>query len=111
MRKSYGVITIIENLHKYILLKLLSRSAHRTPNFTNPEFQFLQLKELQSVSFSFQYKELYWHFGVYFDINLKLLSGKNTQKANKQKIRDSLNWVLDELNEIYILIQMFSLFV
>ena len=37
----------------------------------------------------FSYSELYWHFWVYFDINLKLLSGKNTQKVNKQNIRDS----------------------
>ena len=41
---------------------------------------------------------LYWHFGVYFDINLKLLSGKNTQKVNIQIIRDSKNWVFDEQN-------------
>ena len=26
----------------------LSRSAHQTPNFTNPEFQFPQFKMLQS---------------------------------------------------------------
>ena len=30
--------------------KYLSRSAHRTTNFTNPEFQFPQFKVLQSVS-------------------------------------------------------------
>ena len=30
---------------------------------------------------------------TYFDINLKLLSGKNTQKV-------FINWVFDELNEI-----------
>ena len=30
---------------------LLSRSAHRTPNFTNPEFQFPQYKVLQSFFF------------------------------------------------------------
>ena len=29
----------------------LSPSAHRTPNFTNPEFQFPQFKVLQSVFF------------------------------------------------------------
>ena len=29
----------------------ISRSAHRTPNFTNPEFQFPQFKVLQSVFF------------------------------------------------------------
>ena len=38
---------------------------------------------------------------MYFDIILKLLFGKNTQKVNKQKIRDSKNWVFDELNEIF----------
>ena len=54
---------------------------------------------LQSV-FSFYYSKLYWHFWVHFDINLGLLSGKNTQKVNKQNIRDSLNWVFDELNEV-----------
>ena len=77
----------------------VSRSAHPTPNFTNPEFQFPQFKMLQSV-FSFYYSKLYWHFWVHFDINLGLLSGKNTQKVNKQNIRDSLNWVFDELNEV-----------
>ena len=66
----------------------ISRSAHQTPNFTNLEFQFPQFKVLQIV-FSFLYNELHWHFWVYFDINLKLLSGKNTQKVNKQKIWDS----------------------
>ena len=30
----------------------------------------------------------HWHFWVYFDINTKLLSGKNAQNVNKQ-IRDS----------------------
>ena len=30
-----------------------------------------------------------WHFWVYFDINLKLLSEKNTQKVKKQNIWDS----------------------
>ena len=31
----------------------VSRSAHRTPNFTNPKFQFPQFKVLQSGFFSF----------------------------------------------------------
>ena len=35
-----------------------------------------------------------------FDVNLKLLSGKNTEKVNNQNIWDSLDWVFDELNEI-----------
>ena len=38
---------------------------------------------------------------MYFDINLKLLPGKNTQKVNKQNIQDSQNWVFDEMNEIH----------
>ena len=33
--------------------------------------------------------ELYWHFWVYFDNNLKIIAGENTQKVSKQKIRDS----------------------
>ena len=33
---------------------------------------------------------------MYFDINLKLLSGKNTQKVDKQKIQESENWVFGE---------------
>ena len=37
---------------------------------------------------------------MYFDIDLKLKSGKNAQKVNKQNNRDSQNWMLDELNEI-----------
>ena len=41
---------------------LLSRSAHQTPNFTNPKFQFPQFKVLQSGSFFLIYNELYWHF-------------------------------------------------
>ena len=72
-------------------------------NFTNPEFQFPQFKVLQSVFFfSFLYNKLYWHFWVYFDINLKILSRKNTQKVIKQNIWDSKNWVFNELNEIFI---------
>ena len=66
----------------------MSHSAHRTPNFTNPEFQIPQFKVLQSV-FSFLYNKLYWHFWVYFDIDLKLLPGKSTQKVKKQNFRDS----------------------
>ena len=54
--------------------------------FTNPEFQLSKFKVLQSV-FIFLIKELYWHFWVHCDINLKLLSGKNTQKVNQQKNR------------------------
>ena len=60
-------------------LQTISRSAHQTPNFTNPEFQFPQFKVLQIVCF--YYNELL----LYFDIKLKLLSGKSTQKVNKKK--------------------------
>ena len=38
----------------------------------------------------------------YFNINLKLLSRKNTQKVIKQNIWDLKNWVFNELNEIFI---------
>ena len=38
---------------------------------------------------------------MYFDINLKLLPGKNTQKVNKQNIWDLQNWVFDDMNEIH----------
>ena len=68
---------------------LISCSAHRTPNFTNPKFQFPQIKVLQSFSFLFNIKSYIGIFGVYFDIDLKLLSGKNIQKENKQYIQDS----------------------
>ena len=37
---------------------------------------------------------------MYFDINIKVLSGKNTQKVNKRNIRDSLNWVFDGLKNV-----------
>ena len=36
-------------------------------------------------------------FGIF-----KLLSGKNTQKGDEQKIWDAQNWVSDELTEICI---------
>ena len=46
-----------QNLYEVLLIyfristisRLLFRSAHRTTNFTNPEFQFPQFKVLQSV--------------------------------------------------------------
>ena len=56
----------------------ISFSSSNT-QFYKSKFQFPKSQALKSV-FSFLYNELYWHFGVYFDINLKLLSGKNTQK-------------------------------
>ena len=42
----YPVHTIPKNVQ---VLILISRSAHRTTNFMNPEFQFPQFKVLQSV--------------------------------------------------------------
>jgi hypothetical protein len=36
---------------QHIIEILLSRSAHQTPKFTNPEFQFPQFKVLQSGFF------------------------------------------------------------
>ena len=38
---------------------------------------------------------------MYFDVNLKLLSGKNNQKVNKQKFGIRY-WLFDELNGIMI---------
>ena len=60
----------------------------RKPNFPNPEFKFPQSKALQNVKF-FLYYELYWHFWLYFDTNLKLFSRQNTQKVDKQKFWDT----------------------
>ena len=39
------------NSTKAVNTKVISSSAHQTPNFTNPEFQFPQFKVLQSVFF------------------------------------------------------------
>ena len=78
-----------------LIFLLISCSAHQKTNFMNPEFQFPQFRVFQSV-FIFLSKELYWHFWVYFDNNLKLLPGKNTQKVNKQKICcKNLGFVID----------------
>ena len=59
---------------------IISRSAHRTPNFTNPEFQFLQFKVLQSV-FLFLFN-ITSDIGIlgYFDSNLKLYLEKILNK-------------------------------
>ena len=51
----------------------------------NSEYQFPQFKLLAKWDFF----ELYLHFWVHFDINLKLLSGNDTQKVNKQNFWDS----------------------
>ena len=70
------------------LFKQISRSDQQTPNSRNPECQYPQFKVLQS-GFFFLIYQVILALWVYFDINLKLLSGKNTQKINKQKIQDS----------------------
>ena len=76
------------------LVQLIKNPILRIPNFNFPNGK---------VFFSSLYKELHLHFWVYLHINLKILSGKNTQKVNKQKIWDSYNWVFNELNEIFII--------
>ena len=38
-------------IHDINVSSQISRSAHQAPNFTNPEFQFLQFKVLQNVFF------------------------------------------------------------
>ena len=35
----------------------------------------------------FECQQLYWHFLMYFNLNSKLLPGKDIQKVKKQKIR------------------------
>ena len=68
-----------------IISHVLSCSAHRTPNFTNPEFQFPQFK----VFFLFNITRYIGIFGSILILNLKLLTGKNTQRVKKKNIRDS----------------------
>ena len=53
-------------INQNILEKLIiSRSAHQTPNFTNPEFQFPQFQVLQS-GFSLYYMSSIGIFGCIF---------------------------------------------
>ena len=68
-------------------LTSISFSSSNT-QFYESRISISQFKVLQ-MFFSFVNNNLYIHFWVYFDINLKLLSGKNTQKVKKQNIRDS----------------------
>ena len=65
------------------LVQLIEHPILWIPNFNFPNLR------CRKVCVCVLYNELYWHFWVYFDINLKLLSGKNTQKVNKQNIRVS----------------------
>ena len=50
---------------KKAVFLLLSRSAHRTPNFTNPEFEFPQLKVLQIIFFFFIKRVILAFFGIF----------------------------------------------
>ena len=68
------------NLCKFRKNYLVEQPILRIPNFNFPNLKCCK------VVFYFQYNEIYWHFWVYCDIDLKLLLGKNTQKVNKQKL-------------------------
>ena len=72
------MLSQILNLRNLTILSLSSSNNQ----FYESQIQFPQFKVLQSVFL------LYWNFWWYFDINLKLSSGKNTQKVNKQNIWD-----------------------
>ena len=78
-----------KKIHKTSFLDQYLVQLIKHPILRIPNFNFPNLVRCCKVFFSFWYNELYWHFWVYFDIDLKLLSGKNTQKVNKQNIRDS----------------------
>ena len=75
-----------------------SCSAHRTTNFTNPEFQFPEFKVLQSVFIFLKKIVLLAFLVVLYDINLKILPCRNIQKVNNKKfvvkIRDSY-WLFE----------------
>ena len=75
----FGTDFFIHKMHILFVL-YVSRSAHQTTNFTNSEFQFPEFKVLLSCFYFFNIK-LYWHFWVYCDINLKLLTGENNEKS------------------------------
>ena len=64
----------------------ISFSSSNT-QFYKSKFQFPKSQALKSV-FSFLYNELYWHFWVYFDINLKLYLEKYS-KSKKPNLRDA----------------------
>ena len=61
------------------LVHFIEQLILRIPNFNFPNLRCCK------VFLSFQYKELFWHFWVYYDVNLKLLPCKNTQRVKKQK--------------------------
>ena len=72
--------------HEVFFSFSISRSAHRTTNFTYPKFQFPEFKMLSS-GFIFSYIKLYWHVWVYYNINSKFLHSENTEKVDKLNIR------------------------
>ena len=61
----------VSYVDKYFFPLLLSRSAHQTPNFTNPEIQFPQFEVLQNVFFflfnmnSYTYWQILAFLGVF----------------------------------------------
>ena len=64
---------VIYFLYNY-LVQLIENPILCIPNFNFPNLRCCK------VVLSYQYNELYWHFWVYFDINLKLLLGKVLKK-------------------------------
>ena len=66
----------------YFLVQLIVHPILWIPNFNFPNLKCCKVFFLFNIT-------RYWHFWVYFDINIKLLSGKNTQKVNKKNIQDS----------------------
>ena len=62
-----------------------------------PDFNFPNLRCCKVFFFLFNITSNVGIFWVYFDINLKLLSGKNTNKVSKQNIQDPKNRNLEFL--------------
>jgi hypothetical protein len=83
------LISTLLKLEISTLLKTITNSCFQA--LQGLKFQALEglkFQDKQTQKQMIQTKELFWHFWVYFGINFKLLSGKNTQKVNKQNIRD-----------------------
>ena len=80
-----------ENAKNDMIDILISRSAHRTTNFTNPELQFPQFKVLQSV-FIFScvksYIGIFWRI-VFLIFMLPIFTNKVSKQKFVAKIRDS----------------------
>ena len=74
-----------ETLMRFLKLYVLSSSAHRTPNFMNPEFQFPQFKVLQSVFlFLFNIKSYIGIFGCIW-YQFKTFIWKKYSKSKQTK--------------------------